>query len=343
MGDPATLAKAKLELEQLYLGVPDDSVNLTFQDLATLHPPVPVSGGGEGVLIKKKPSSSHHHPHPAAAPIIMTKLPSLDFSKGLAETSPLRLHQQRQGLPDLSLDNDEDNRLPEHAPAPADSHGRTGSGSRRHLPPDANPHRYHPESPFNAMQGAPPRSNYNDMSNISLSLSMSMVSTASGYRPHEGGRLGGARRPGIPHSNICSLCTTYVYIFRHRCLVCGRAYCRSCVRMGMGDMTEGRKCIECLGRRFSARYIQRAGKVGCCAGYPSTSKQAELKWAERGPRRTSDRPYGRGGSRSPAPLGGGGTAPRTPVRAPPSPSTPASFVMSTSYSPYSPTNPHIPF
>ena len=25
--------------------------------------------------------------------------------------------------------------------------------------------------------------------------------------------------------------------------------------MGMGEMTEGRKCIACLGRRFSQRYI----------------------------------------------------------------------------------------
>jgi hypothetical protein len=27
------------------------------------------------------------------------------------------------------------------------------------------------------------------------------------------------RRPGIPHSNICTLCNKYVYLFRHRFLV----------------------------------------------------------------------------------------------------------------------------
>ena len=36
--------------------------------------------------------------------------------------------------------------------------------------------------------------------------------------------------------------------------VCGRVYCRQCVVIGMGEMTEGRKCIECLGRRFGHRY-----------------------------------------------------------------------------------------
>ena len=34
MGEKATLAKARKELEEMYLGIPDDSVNLTFQHLA---------------------------------------------------------------------------------------------------------------------------------------------------------------------------------------------------------------------------------------------------------------------------------------------------------------------
>ncbi|KAG8368395.1 hypothetical protein BUALT_Bualt15G0041000 [Buddleja alternifolia] len=34
------------------------------------------------------------------------------------------------------------------------------------------------------------------------------------------------------------------------------------------------------------RYIGKAGSVGCCMGYLSTVKQQELKWAERGPRRS---------------------------------------------------------
>ncbi|CAH9129319.1 unnamed protein product [Cuscuta epithymum] len=91
-------------------------------------------------------------------------------------------------------------------------------------------------------------------------------------------------RPGTPHSNRCTLCRTYIYFFRHRCLVCGRVYCRACMRIGMGEMSQGRKCVSCLGRRFHPRYIQIAGQLGfCCMGYPSTVKQQELKWAEIGP------------------------------------------------------------
>ncbi|BAD87045.1 hypothetical protein [Oryza sativa Japonica Group] len=103
------------------------------------------------------------------------------------------------------------------------------------------------------------------------------------------------RRPGIPHSNICALCNSYIYLFRHRCLVCGRVYCRRCVGAGMGDMTEGRKCIDCLGRRYSHRYIHRAGtnltpSAACCTCafwgyYPDAQavKLQELVWAEKGP------------------------------------------------------------
>uniref|UniRef100_A0A0E0JUD2 FYVE-type domain-containing protein n=1 Tax=Oryza punctata TaxID=4537 RepID=A0A0E0JUD2_ORYPU len=102
------------------------------------------------------------------------------------------------------------------------------------------------------------------------------------------------RRPGIPHSNLCALCNSYIYLFRHRCLVCGRVYCRRCVGAGMGEMTEGRKCIDCLGRRYSHRYIHRAGTnltaSACCTTcfwgyYPDAQavKVQELVWAEKGP------------------------------------------------------------
>ncbi|KAM0953741.1 putative Zinc finger, FYVE/PHD-type, Zinc finger, RING/FYVE/PHD-type [Dioscorea sansibarensis] len=103
-------------------------------------------------------------------------------------------------------------------------------------------------------------------------------------------KQGGGRRkarPGIPHTNLCSLCNRYIHFFRHRCLVCGRVYCRNCVPVGMGTMTEGRKCLDCLGRRFSQKYIQRAGNsTGSCWTYPSSVKQQELIWAEKGPRRS---------------------------------------------------------
>ncbi|KAK7853352.1 hypothetical protein CFP56_036171 [Quercus suber] len=44
------------------------------------------------------------------------------------------------------------------------------------------------------------------------------------------------------------------------------------------------------------RYIQRAGKVGCCNWrYPSMVKQVELMWAEKEPRRSGKRGSGHNG------------------------------------------------
>src|SRR6185312_13906675 len=43
MGDKATLRMARQELEDLYLGVPDDSVDLTFKDLASSSLPAPAT------------------------------------------------------------------------------------------------------------------------------------------------------------------------------------------------------------------------------------------------------------------------------------------------------------
>ncbi|RRT76042.1 hypothetical protein B296_00017480, partial [Ensete ventricosum] len=88
-----------------------------------------------------------------------------------------------------------------------------------------------------------------------------------------------------------------------------------CVGIGMGDMSEGRKCVECLGRRFSQsifstlltgmiyllqpvslsvnldRYIKRAGHAWCCWRLPNRVKLQELKWAEKGPRRSGEKQY----------------------------------------------------
>ena len=78
-------------------------------------------------------------------------------------------------------------------------------------------------------------------------------------------------------------------------------------------------------------YIQRAGKVG----YPSMVKQAELMWAEKGPRRSGERGSGHNGvesSRLRSPM-----TPRAHVGSNPDQS---SFVMGSPYSPYTPTHPH---
>jgi hypothetical protein len=71
-------------------------------------------------------------------------------------------------------------------------------------------------------------------------------------------------------------------------------------------------------------------------------KVAEVKWAERGPRRSGERAYeghGRSGmmsSRSRSPM--------TPRAHAATTSTPPSFVMNSPYSPYgTPTHHHLPF
>ncbi|KAG8371577.1 hypothetical protein BUALT_Bualt13G0102400 [Buddleja alternifolia] len=308
MGDRATLEKARKELEELYMGVPDDSVNLTFQDLAEIR-----QHDGE----KKKTSStmeaiSESSPRKASSPF--ARLPSVDFNKAL-EASYGHDHHH-----DVNIHNDH-HRLDE-----GDLRGPRGGHMYVH--DHHHNHNHHNGGLHSGNHGAGFRHSdqrsfaYDDMSHVSG------MSVAYGQE-----RGGGRRRPGIPHSKICTVCCNYIYIFRHRCLVCGRVYCRQCVSVGMGEMTEGRKCIECLGRKFSQRYIKKAGSVGCCMGYPSTVKQQELKWAERGPRRSGENAYGHSVmvSRTRSPR-----TPTTPTRAHQhSPTNPPSFVASSPYSPYS--------
>ncbi|KAL5710037.1 hypothetical protein ACHQM5_020649 [Ranunculus cassubicifolius] len=309
MGELATLAKARQELEDLYVGVPDESVNLSFQHLAELkqaHYEV-----GEKMM---KHSMDPIKENGLTQSQSMGKSPSLDFSKAIQASRPRQHHV---------VDEEK----------------------RPHVSPRGG-HHVHDD------RGATtPRSNNNHThiggfrNNIDNSVTFDDISGMSVISRSTYQDRGGRRRAGIPHSNICTICTTYIYIFRHRCLVCGRVYCRQCVGLGMGDMTEGRKCVECLDRKFSQRYIHRAGNLGCCgtgyfARYPSLVKQQELKWAEKGPRRSrGERGYDRSGmvSRSRSPV-----TPRTPTRTHVS-SGPNSFAMSSQFSPYTPTHPHLPY
>lgn len=121
----------------------------------------------------------------------------------------------------------------------------------------------------------------------------------------------GSKSSSVSNSNISSAC-------------CGFAWC------------------------YLYRYINRAGIVGCCSGYPGVVKQAELKWAEKGPRKAGERAFRHSTmtSRSRSPL-----TPRTP-RTPRTPNKAAgvsmsqdlpSFVTSAPYSPYSaPKHHHLP-
>ncbi|KAL2317370.1 hypothetical protein Fmac_031246 [Flemingia macrophylla] len=276
MGDHTNKAMQEkpmlLDLEDLYQGIPDESVNLTFKDLAQVN-----------TSEKKKTTTTT-----AAA---LDKLPSLDFAKGLRGSSEHVHHHHVQNF----------------------AHGDTPWGHIRldHAYGGGGEHKQQSPQCMTSGDG-----------HVRHGMSFDGISVASG----RGSRH---RRPGIPHSKICTMCDTYIYIFRTRCLVCGRVYCRQCVETGMGEMVEGRKCVECLGLRFSQRYIERAGKVGCCGWrYPKTLKQAELKCAEKGPRRSGKHGHthhsGIPTPRSPSPHHHVIT------------SNEHSFVMSSSFSPFSP-------
>ncbi|KAI4307543.1 hypothetical protein L6164_030719 [Bauhinia variegata] len=228
MGDASknSVVKASIELEQLYLGVPDESVNLTFHDLARLN-----------ININESESD----------PTITAEIGNPHILQPVSSNPPSPL----PSTGDFNKDH------------PDFEHG----GTAQHYG-----HAHHSYSGYSTA--------LDDTGGMSLGSQL----------PERAPRR---RRPGIPHSNICTICSNYIYIFRTRCLVCGRVYCRDCVDTGMGEMTEGRKCVQCLGLRFSQRYIGKAGNVGCCSWrYPSTVKLAELKWAEKGPRRSGRSGYG---------------------------------------------------
>ncbi|KAM1115143.1 hypothetical protein ACFX15_005590 [Malus domestica] len=372
MGDKATLSKARMELEDMYQGIPDESVNLTFQDFAELKLHQVTSEK------KKKPTPLLLNPisqlkstAQASSPSPLTKLPSLDFNRALQASRDNHHHNNENNVPvgpyDIGSNNDYNHQHIDHHMNSHHGHQREvnhdmqhGHGGHGQYMGGGDHHHNHQmhhgmqhghdghavnNGHHMSLNSPGPTCNSGMKHGLETSLGafdhdvsgVSGVSMASMYQKERGG----IRRPGIPHSNICTLCSTYIYIFRHRCLVCGRVYCRQCVIVGMGEMTEGRKCIECLGRRFSQRYIQRAGKFRCWSRYPSRVKQAELKWAEKGPRRsTGNGGYGRSSMTSPiskspvTPM-----TPRTPNRG--HASGPNSFVMnSSSYSPYSPSHRH---
>lgn len=176
MGDRATLDKAKKELEDLYLGVPDESVNLTFQDLAQLRQ-------------QHKPEKSDKIPS-----LPLAKIPSIDFKKSLEASfqRPNNLHHHHQ-------------RAEEDRPwGPGGQHHAYGHQQHHHHHGSSHDHNGDHHHGIRHEAGDQRSMVYDDMSHASVDYGV--------------GR-GGRRRPGIPHSNICTICCNYIYICRHRCLV----------------------------------------------------------------------------------------------------------------------------
>uniref|UniRef100_A0ACD5WNB1 Uncharacterized protein n=1 Tax=Avena sativa TaxID=4498 RepID=A0ACD5WNB1_AVESA len=250
----ATLRMARLELEDLYRAVPDDSVELTFKDLVAPPPRAAVSPAKTLAAIVEDEDNERH-------------------SKAALLRSSTNIFTYKV---DSDTDRDDDH---EH------DHGviYPTSAAGFQLSPSPSP---------------PPAGRRSRSTAIRPSEGTEQQQLRGGNNNvlRRNGGVGNYRRPGIPHSNLCAHCSTYVHILRHRCLACGRVYCRRCVGVGMGDMAEGRKCVDCLGRKYSHRYIHKAGRTTstaagllCSCGLhgwgkgSSALRAEELLWAEKGP------------------------------------------------------------
>ncbi|KAK9279211.1 hypothetical protein L1049_014240 [Liquidambar formosana] len=202
MGDKATLAKARRELEELYLGVPDESVNLTFGDLAEVK------------QLSEKKKHTNMDPISETKPkeglATLKKLPSLDFNRALQASKSSHDHHHHHHGHHAHVDSSVDSISHSHRHHGGEDlrasrgghHSVNGENHRGHA---ITPNSHHHSAGFR--HGMESSMAFDDVSGISMS-SMHPI-------PERGG---GRRRPGIPHSNICTICTTYIYIFRHRCL-----------------------------------------------------------------------------------------------------------------------------
>lgn len=259
MTDRATLAKARRELEELYLGVPDDSVNLTFQDFAQVSqnlplppPPGKKKSARSAGPVKKMDSISESTPkHDHLPPPYLAKIPSLDFSRGLESSSATpqhhhhRHHQQNHHVvvdpPVVGLPAGSSYRQHHQVEAVQhvynhDDHGYYGDVSHGHGHHVMKSHEHGHHAMKSPRHGhghdhvmKSPRHEHHDMKShghghhghvVENSVAyddmsvMSGMSITSMYQEKSG-----RRRPGIPHSNICAVCSVYIYIFRNRCLV----------------------------------------------------------------------------------------------------------------------------
>lgn len=164
--------QVKPRLEELYQGVPDESVNLTFQDLANVNSSHKTIEPLSEDSIISNPTTV---PSPSLSPLSLT--PSHDFKKGL-QVSNLS-HHHHHGLNCRVV----------------------GDGGHEYQVRHAGRGAHSPQS-----RASEYSMGYDAMSGESL---------ASGK-----GGAGRRRRSGIPHSKMCSICCSYVYFFRTRCLVC---------------------------------------------------------------------------------------------------------------------------
>lgn len=338
MAELSVFEKAKKELEDFYLGVSEESKELSFKDLAQAKQQ-------EASPSDEKKESGPLDPASETNPskqedfylVVSEELLDLSFkdlvqskqqeaspldekkkSGPLDPTSETNPRKQEQSSEFHHIGNDSNrcsfrnHRSPHHASGGNDSHASRG--------PVRYPHReehHGREPPYSSK-----RKNHSVslghrhvVPHAPLSPHIVMVPRQTvwtppqyvvekGARSPRGGAKGkmnpqrgeGARRgPGIPQSSICTICCNYIFVFRRWCLVCGRAYCRRCVRVGMGEMTEGSKCIECLGKKIQPKVGTKSrtesvlfDRCSCSRAWTMVMQQ-ELKPAGKGPRKSVEK------------------------------------------------------
>ena len=224
MGDKATLAKARMELEEMYSGIPDESVDLTFQDLARLN------NRNQNSPQKKKPTTSLMEPISNVTSNTTTttvfeqesplqKIPSLDFRKGLQASIDVHHHHQYP----LHPINENETVVHPFSTSTTPAHHQYHHNHGHTLSPlghgygDHHGHVHQHKMSTNSFIAESGFRHAVEMSSMAHDDAMSGQSMASTYQ--ERGAAGGRRRPGIPHSKICAICSNHIYIFRHRCLV----------------------------------------------------------------------------------------------------------------------------
>jgi hypothetical protein len=240
MGDKATLRLARQELEDLYLGVPDDSVDLTFRDFA-FHP-APAAAKTSPAAAAAATTTSNFLPNNTAA---IADHVSVDgdadderkaTAGALARSSttniftyrPLEDHEDvaaggggglaaavgRGGLLQLSP-------IPASPPTPTARLAHSDDDDEDYA--DHHHHQYH-HHPAAAANAGTTSSSRSGAAGGRPSRRSHVADDAVGGRERHAAYSSNHRRPGIPHSSICALCNNYVYVFRHRCLV--RANCK---------------------------------------------------------------------------------------------------------------------
>lgn len=151
MGDGRTVMKAMQELEELYGGIPDESVDLTFKDFASMQQAEPE----EKKVISMNPKLHQE------------------------------ITQQDQDMKKKKKNISAESKIP---------HSTIIFHEQYHL---------------------------NSVNNINHMMSSAHLREEEEEEEEEKKQRGGRRkaRPGIPHTNLCSLCNRYIHLFRHRCLV----------------------------------------------------------------------------------------------------------------------------